>query len=527
MTVFTGVANGHSDMMDKLETALTAQGHAWGARFSGTGNGKIVGVDGLAGGYVGGAVSVAEMFTITATSSTSFTVVGSSSGSLGTATVGTPFTSSHLNFLIQAGGTAFVSGDEFTINTSLPYDVLRKIGTRNETFRTSNMVNGPALWDRNPGTYAEIEATSLPAYAAVQLRYPSEVKAIDLTIFGIGYAPEDFELEYSDNGSSWTSAQSWPDQEWSGDYQSRSYAVTGTPGAHLYWRLKVTSVVSEDSLRLMEVSLRLTQNHEYYLDTRVEIIFEGYGYDGTRNFKFGAEFYEDTSTQTYNFSWYAMRNLNQYLSLRDQLPDVELVNLPLTNQPFTYWFFVNGQRVVIVARIGSVYLSAYLGFGFPYDLPTVHDWPMIIAAGSSEETRKFDYAGPLLRSITDPCRSSMKAYFPTSGWRSFSNIYDISNTDVADSAVEGSVWPASMAHGNQNDWWPYRDNLDGTMPLFATVLCHRSNPTHVWGELDGVYVTTGFNNSPEAIITKDGYDHIVFQNVFRNTYQDFFAVRMD
>lgn len=183
--------------------------------------------------------------------------------------------------------------------------------------------------------------------------------------------------------------------------------------------------------------------------------------------------------------------------------------------------------MVIIARIGSVYLSGYFGFGFPYDLPTVHDWPMVIAAGSSTENRKFDYAGPNLRSITDPTRYSMKAYFPSSGWKNFSNVYDVSNTDQPDNAVEGSVWPSSMTHGLASNWWPYRDNLDGTMPLFATVLCHRSNPTHVWGELDGVYVTTGFNNSPEAIITKDGYDHIVFQNVFRNTYQDFFAVRMD
>jgi flagellar hook protein FlgE len=55
---------------------------------------------------------------LTATSATQFTVTGSVTGALGTATVGTPFTSSQLNFTIAAGSTAFAAGDTITVPTT-------------------------------------------------------------------------------------------------------------------------------------------------------------------------------------------------------------------------------------------------------------------------------------------------------------------------------------------------------------------------------------------------------------------------
>jgi flagellar hook protein FlgE len=62
--------------------------------------------------------TVAQTITLTATSATQFSVVGSVSGNLGTATVGTPFTSGQLDFTINAGSTAFGAGDTITVPTT-------------------------------------------------------------------------------------------------------------------------------------------------------------------------------------------------------------------------------------------------------------------------------------------------------------------------------------------------------------------------------------------------------------------------
>ena len=79
--------------------------------YTGTGTGKLTEL-------ASGPDTVAEDFTITFSSATSAAVVGSVSGSLGTATVGTRFTSAQISFLLFAGGTAFVNGDAFTFTTT-------------------------------------------------------------------------------------------------------------------------------------------------------------------------------------------------------------------------------------------------------------------------------------------------------------------------------------------------------------------------------------------------------------------------
>jgi hypothetical protein len=109
-----GTATNYQDLLNKLNTFLTTKGKAHDPSFVGTGNGLISAWD-------GGASSVAETFTLTATDPTTFSVVGSISGNIGTATVGTTFTHAKLTFLISAGGIAFVAGDAFQINTASPW----------------------------------------------------------------------------------------------------------------------------------------------------------------------------------------------------------------------------------------------------------------------------------------------------------------------------------------------------------------------------------------------------------------------
>jgi len=97
------------------------------------GNGNLIGTSGGPGvpaygannvgngtvtGLAATGATVAQTVTLTATSATQFSVVGSVSGPLGTATVGTPFTSGQLDFTINAGATAFAVGDTATVATT-------------------------------------------------------------------------------------------------------------------------------------------------------------------------------------------------------------------------------------------------------------------------------------------------------------------------------------------------------------------------------------------------------------------------
>lgn len=128
------------------------------------GNGVLIGTGGGAGipayngankgnGTVTGegasAATVAQTITMTATSATQFSVVGSVSGALGTATVGTPFESPQIDFTINAGATAWAAGDIITVpTTALTIGNVKAIpitgftdGATNQTFNW-NVLNG-------------------------------------------------------------------------------------------------------------------------------------------------------------------------------------------------------------------------------------------------------------------------------------------------------------------------------------------------------------------------------------------------
>src|SRR5437899_2041855 len=114
MSWTNGNATGYDDLLNKLDTFLTSQGMCTSPAYTGTGNGLI-------SALIGGSASIAENITVAMTSATAFSVTGSTSGALGTGTVGTPFTNSKVNFTITAGGVAFIAGDTWTFSTTPPW----------------------------------------------------------------------------------------------------------------------------------------------------------------------------------------------------------------------------------------------------------------------------------------------------------------------------------------------------------------------------------------------------------------------
>lgn len=94
---------------------------------------------------IGTTSSVYELFTITFTSATAFTVTGSVNGSLGTGVVGTLFTSSYVNFTVVAGTTENVVGDVIQLQMTAPWTALVHSATAQYTWQTpGNDNNGGA-----------------------------------------------------------------------------------------------------------------------------------------------------------------------------------------------------------------------------------------------------------------------------------------------------------------------------------------------------------------------------------------------
>jgi hypothetical protein len=113
MSWMTMEATDYKDCLDQVRQ-FTQKEFKVGAVTPGGGNTG----DGVVYGASATHNSVAETWTLTATSATNFTVSGSVSGAQAAATVGTPYSIDEVSFIINDGDASFVSSDSFTFAAS-------------------------------------------------------------------------------------------------------------------------------------------------------------------------------------------------------------------------------------------------------------------------------------------------------------------------------------------------------------------------------------------------------------------------
>ena len=396
-----GTATDYADLLLKLNAFITTNGSAFGIGFTGAGNGNIT-------GHRGTPSSVAETFTLTATSSSSFTVVGSTSGAMGTATVGSAFSSSKLVLTINAGSTPFSAGDAFKLNVAPPW---------------SNMRN-----------------------------------------------------------------------------------TTGSLGAgyEMIWRAP-----GNDGLRQIFVGAQCAQSgisDAYYWELR-----------GFTGFDAGLVF-------------------DSQPGATDVMPWVSL-----WGSVIPYWFVCDGQRVIMVAKVSGCYEHMYLGFynsyldpgyqpnplfvGGSFAYPTVPGKDSVIFRYSNNSANTNAYWIGYTASQAPPQYHGGRFRKPDGSWSGVQGYGYASGSNAP-----ATWWP--FGNYNASQFMHIRENLDGSYPLLPLMFSSDDGAasgvtTNVWGELDGVFATTGYNNSSENTFTDQLYTYLVAQNVFRTTRADFCAIQLD
>jgi hypothetical protein len=268
-----------------------------------------------------------------------------------------------------------------------------------------------------------------------------------------------------------------------------------------------------------------------------EMIWQAPGNGGLDEIIVGAKTFHDVGTDYYNWRLGGFTAFNSGVAFNQQAGYVGGASqahsspvLTLWNSTIPYWILANGRRVIIVAKVSTVYVSAYLGFMASYMAPGAFPYPLIVGGnlafttepGVTSSSWRWSYAGNEMRNFAIPYASNLSSDSQSqltlrlSGgqWRGF----DCSNSE----SVYGQVWPyAYVDQGGNYDWRP---NLDGGYPLLPVVLADET--PNVYGELDGVHGLSGFSQGSENTVTIGGIPYLVVQNVFRTTKADFFAVRL-
>ena len=308
--------------------------------------------------------------------------------------------------------------------------------------------------------------------------------------------------------------------------------TVGTPFSHANVAFTLTAGgtawVAGDTITFVMtapwVALRSAAGSEY--------IWQAPGNAGTDQILVGASVFSDAGADYFNwrlggFTGYASGNV-----FTNQPGAMTGPCLPLWNASIPYWFVADGKRVIVVAKVSTVFESAYLGFIDTY--PSPGQWAYPLAVGgmlafvnepvatsvnwrwsyTGNEHHAF-YLGNPTASAADAA-SSLRLRKPDGSWRGFGN-----NGFAASASYPGALWPAASGMTD------LRPNLDGTYPMFPIIPTENDGTVqNVFGELAGVMSTTGHLNAAENTITVGRETWLVIQNAHRTTKTDYAALRL-
>lgn len=244
-----------------------------------------------------------------------------------------------------------------------------------------------------------------------------------------------------------------------------------------------------------------------------ELIMMAPGLSGTEEIYVGLRTYENVSADYYNLTAAGFIGYVGGNAFEAQ-PGARLSGVPAHNTRIDYWLTINDQRLILAMKVGTpVYESMYLGKMLPYARPSQYPYPVVVGGMLNGETatRFSDTAhscwvkGGSGRAVGSGSNWPLWLRFNDGAWRK-ATAYPWNNSDLCGSS------------------WTTRDTSD-VYPLTPVVLSESG--IGVYGELDGVYHISGFNNAVENTVTIGGVDHVVMQDVWRTGFIDYYAIRMD
>lgn len=186
----------------------------------------------------------------------------------------------------------------------------------------------------------------------------------------------------------------------------------------------------------------------------------------------------------------------------------------LHDNAINYWFFVNDRRLIVVAKCSTSYISFYLGKFLAYGSNGQYPKPYFAGANGFEVNQ--------LLSDTD-VKNEAFIYQRSGKTKGVSVIKDenanwikINNSSVNGTTGLGMIYPSNIQQTK------LFKNSDDSYNLIPNILF---NDTSAAGELDGVYVISGSGLSPENTLTIAAQEYVIFNNIFRTTQSDFFAIK--
>ena len=191
------------------------------------------------------------------------------------------------------------------------------------------------------------------------------------------------------------------------------------------------------------------------------------------------------------------------------------------NQNIKCWLNATGNSLRIGAKIQNIYESAYLGKPLLYATPGQWPYPAIVG-GSLNNITNYRYS-ELTRQAFFKNASNNLSLRMTNGTHIYPEIW------IHSTSGESQSVSYTLDDPNLNDDRKLRNvaatsnTADGVYVLYPLVLTDSNN---VYGELEGMFYISGFNNATENVVTITGVDYVVLRNIYRTDFNDYIAMRI-
>lgn len=234
-----------------------------------------------------------------------------------------------------------------------------------------------------------------------------------------------------------------------------------------------------------------------------ELIMKAPGLSGTEEIFMGFRCYHDVANDYYNLTSACFTGYVAGNTFETQ-PGAILCGVPAHNNRIDYWLTMNGQRLQFVLKVGTpVYTHGGAGKFLKSAFNSQYPYPVFCAGMLSGEA-PTRFSATTMFMPWKGNRANMRMRFNDGVWRQ----------------PECYPWNNSYISGATN-------NLRDTETKYTLIPITLMDSQGIYGELEGVFYISGFNNATENTLIIDGITYGVFQDLSRNSFSDYIAMRMD
>ncbi len=257
------------------------------------------------------------------------------------------------------------------------------------------------------------------------------------------------------------------------------------------------------------------------IGTSGALIWHGLG-NGSEAFYQGIRITETPASQIWNF---ILRGYTGFSPTADwdTMPGVgPQVFTAQWNNDMEYWFVFNSRRYVGVWVVSTTMHMLYQGAILPFASPGEWPFPNAYFGEKDDEEAWNSTATQYAHGVHFPDEANGYIRDVAGIWLTADNTtLDINFQE----GIRGTINAA-------NAIWDNHENFDSgdhqLMPMTYVTSRGTGTPllSEAHGVADGCFQVTGFNNSPQTILSVGGTDHLVVNDIFQVEREDFWALRL-